>query len=77
MSAFHGWSVLLVVGAGEIFGGGIAPVISGAIAEKYGIESVLYFALIGVTLGALVSLFLKETAPRKISAAAASAPTAE
>ncbi|MAU41533.1 MAG: MFS transporter [Kordiimonas sp.] len=70
-------SIGLVVGAGEIFGGGIAPVISGAIAEKYGIESVLYFALIGVTLGALVSLFLKETAPRKISAAAASAPTAE
>ncbi len=57
----------LVVGAGEIFGGGVAPLIGGYIAENFGIENVLYLALVGVALGAVVSLFFTETAPNKIS----------
>lgn len=57
----------IVVGAGEIFGGGVAPIIAGNIAENYGIENVLYVALTGVVLGIFVSLFLKETAPKKIA----------
>jgi predicted MFS family arabinose efflux permease len=57
----------IVVGAGEIFGGGIAPVIAGYIAQHYGIQNILYLALSGVTLGILVCLFLKETAPKKIA----------
>jgi predicted MFS family arabinose efflux permease len=56
----------IVVGAGEIFGGGIAPVIAGYTAQHYGIQNILYLALIGVTIGMLVCLFLKETAPRKL-----------
>lgn len=56
----------MVVGAGEIFGGGIAPVIAGYIAQHYGIESILYLALSGVTLGIFFSLFLQETAPSKV-----------
>ena len=55
----------IVVGAGEIFGGGIAPIIAGNVAENFGIENVLYVALIGVVLGIFVCLFLRETAPRK------------
>lgn len=55
----------IVVGVGEIFGGGIAPSIAGFIAQHYGIQSILYLALTGVTLGIVVCLFLKETAPRK------------
>jgi MFS family permease len=55
----------IVVGSGEIFGGGVAPAIAGYIAQHYGIENVLYVALTGVVLGIVVSLFLKETAPRK------------
>jgi MFS family permease len=55
----------IVVGSGEIFGGGVAPAIAGYIAQRFGIENVLYVALTGVVLGILVSLFLKETAPRK------------
>jgi MFS family permease len=53
----------LVVGAGEIFGGGIAPLIGGYIAENFGIQNVVYQALFGVALGAVVCLFLDETAP--------------
>jgi MFS family permease len=58
----------LVVGAGEIFGGGVAPIIAGGIADKYGLPSVLNVALIGVVLGVVVCLFLRETAPIKVSA---------
>ncbi len=56
----------MVVGAGEIFGGGIAPIIGGYIAQNYGIERVLYLALSGVVLGIVVSVFFRETAPNKI-----------
>jgi MFS family permease len=56
----------VVVGAGEIFGGGVAPIIAGNIAENFGIENALYVALTGVALGVAVCLFLKETAPGKI-----------
>jgi predicted MFS family arabinose efflux permease len=58
----------LVIGAGEIFGGGVAPSIAGAIAQKYGIQYTLWFAMGGQVLGLLVSLFLRETAPSKAAA---------
>jgi MFS family permease len=60
----------IVVGAGEIFGGGVAPYIAGNVADRFGLPSVLNVALIGVVLGIVVSLFLRETAPRKIAASA-------
>jgi MFS family permease len=56
----------LVVGTGEIFGGGVAPSIGGFIAEHFGIQNIFYMPLIGVVLGAVVCLGLKETAPRKM-----------
>jgi predicted MFS family arabinose efflux permease len=55
-----------IVAVGEIFGGGFAPGIAGAIAGKYGIQYTLYLALGGLVAGVLVSLFYKETAPRKV-----------
>ena len=57
----------MVVGSGEIFGGGIAPAIGGFIAQHYGIQNILYMPLIGVICGIFVCLFLIETAPRKIA----------
>jgi MFS family permease len=65
----------LVIGAGEVFGGGVAPSVAGALAQNYGLPYVLYFALAGQVLGILLSLFLRETAPRKVGLA--SAATAE
>jgi sugar phosphate permease len=62
----------VVVGAGEIFGGGVAPSIAGYVGNHYGIENTLYVALIGVVLGIVVSLLFKETAPRKAAAASGS-----
>ncbi len=64
-------SIGIVVGSGEIFGGGIAPVIAGFVANNFGLPSVLYLAMAGVALGIFVALFLKETAPTKVGSAAA------
>lgn len=60
-------SIGLVVGAGEIFGGGIAPVLSGIIAENYGIQNIFYLSLVGALIGMVISFFIKETAPRKVN----------
>lgn len=55
----------LVIGAGEIFGGGAAPQIAGTIAQHSGIQYTLYFALGGQVVGLLLAFFLRETAPRR------------
>src|SRR5580698_1724906 len=55
----------LVIGAGEIFGGGVANHVAGAIAQHSGIQYTLYFALGGQLLGLVLALFLRETAPRR------------
>jgi len=61
----------VVVGAGEIFGGGVAPYIAGGVADAYGLPSVLNVALIGVALGIVVCFLLRETAPSKAALVAA------
>ncbi|WP_171524599.1 MFS transporter [Acinetobacter indicus] len=60
-------SIGLVVGTAEIFGGGVAPVLSGLVAEHYGIENIFYLSLVGTVAGTIISLFIKETAPRKVA----------
>ena len=59
----------LVVGAGEIFGGGVAPSLAGFVGQNYGIQNILWMPLIGVALGVVVSAFLTETAPNKVARA--------
>ncbi|WP_286785351.1 MULTISPECIES: MFS transporter [Pseudomonas] len=56
----------LVIGIGEVFGGGVAPALAGFIAQHHGIENTLYLALGGVALGLVVALFLRETAPQRL-----------
>jgi MFS family permease len=63
----------IVVGAGEIFGGGVAPIIAGNVTDRFGLPSALNVALTGVALGIVVCFFLRETAPAKAAAAAARA----
>jgi MFS family permease len=55
----------LVIGAGEVFGGGVAPSIAGQIAGSHGLPAVFTFTISGLILGFVIALFLKETAPRK------------
>jgi MFS family permease len=63
----------IVVGTGEVFGGGIAPSLAGFIAKHFGIQFTFYLALGGLLIGFLFALFLRETAPARIDKAALSA----
>jgi predicted MFS family arabinose efflux permease len=58
----------IIVGSGEIFGGGIAPIIAGRVAQSFGIQHTLTMALIALMIGVVVTLFLRETAPRRLAA---------
>ena len=59
-------SIGLVVGVGEIFGGGLGPIMGSFVIPNYGFVGPLYVALFGMVLGFVASLLLKETAPRKV-----------
>jgi predicted MFS family arabinose efflux permease len=56
----------LVIGIGELFGGGIAPVIAGTVAQNYGIQYVMHLALGALVLGCIITLTLRETAPNRV-----------
>lgn len=56
----------LVIGVGEIFGGGIAPAIAGKVAQTHGLDKPLLLTLGALVVGVVITLFLKETAPRKL-----------
>ena len=62
----------IIIGSGEIFGGGVAPALAGGVAQHYGIQHTLTMALVGLLFGFVGSLFLEETAPRKVRALASS-----
>ncbi|MXO73253.1 MFS transporter [Alteraurantiacibacter buctensis] len=55
----------IIIGSGEIFGGGLALVVAGAVIAAYGIDSMLYLALGGLLAGCVLTPFLRETAPRR------------
>jgi MFS family permease len=56
----------LVIGIGEIFGGGIAPAVAGFVAKHFGIQYIMQLGLGALVVGLLVALSLKETAPARI-----------
>jgi predicted MFS family arabinose efflux permease len=57
-----------IVGSGEIFGGGVAPIIAGRVAQNFGIQHTLTMAVVALIVGVLVTVFLRETAPRRLVA---------
>ncbi|MGN6314988.1 MFS transporter [Trinickia sp.] len=57
-----------VSGVGETFGGGVAPVIAGFIAQHYGLARTLDFAFYSLVAGAAAVVLLVETAPRRRTA---------
>jgi len=54
-----------VSGVGETFGGGVAPVIAGFIAQHFGLARTLDFAFYSLVAGAGIAVLLVETAPRR------------
>lgn len=60
----------LVVGVGEVFGGGIAPAMAGFVAQNFGIQYTLHLAMGGLAVGLVIALMLRETAPVRAEALA-------
>jgi MFS family permease len=56
----------MVIGIGEIFGGGLAPAIAGYVAKHYGIEHAAAVPLYALGISIVVILLLKETAPIRL-----------
>ena len=62
-------SVGIASGVGELFGGAVAPSVSGAIAQNFGIQNIVWLPIATLIAGAVLSAFLVETAPRKTGGA--------
>jgi MFS family permease len=58
----------LIMGVGEIAGGFLAPTVAGYAADLYGLQMPFWISAAGGALACLLSLFLTETAPRRVGA---------
>ena len=62
---FAATAIGLATMVGEIFGGTLAPTISGAIGDRYGLGASLWIAAAGAIVVFLAAIFMRETAPSK------------
>ena len=53
----------VVIAVGELFGGGIAPVVVGQVAQRIGIQHILWLPCVMMGVGLLLSTFTLETRP--------------
>ena len=60
----------VVIAVGELFGGGLAPVIAGHVATSFGIDKLLLLPVVTLCAAFVLSTFLLETRPRVRLAAA-------
>jgi hypothetical protein len=51
----------LVIAVGELFGGGLAPVIVGRVAQRFGIEHVLWLPIVVMGAGFILCLAIKNS----------------
>ncbi|SMF49115.1 MFS transporter [Pseudogulbenkiania subflava] len=58
----------LVIGIGEIFGGGVAPSVAGYVAKNFGIQYIMHLGMAALIIGFIVSALLDETAPARVVA---------
>jgi MFS family permease len=65
-------SLGLVVCVGEVIGGTAGPTLAGRLADLYGLQAPMYMAIACAAVATVFTLFLKETAPVKAAARAAS-----
>jgi predicted MFS family arabinose efflux permease len=52
-----------VIAAGELLGGGLAPIVAGQFAERFGLGYLLWLPIGAICVGFGLSLFLRETLP--------------
>jgi MFS family permease len=60
----------MIMGLGEVIGGFFAPIIAGYAADIYGLKAPFWIATGGAVVALVLSFFLVETAPRKVTAIA-------
>jgi len=60
----------MIIGIGEIFGGGLAPALAGYLAKHVGIQHAITMTLWALVIGAIAIVALKETAPSRVRAQA-------
>jgi MFS family permease len=51
----------MVIAVGELFGGGIAPILVGRIAQRFGIEHMLWLPMAALVVGLLIAFAVQET----------------
>ena len=51
----------VVIATGELLGGGLAPVLGGLVAERFGIEHILRLPILMMAIGVLLCFALRET----------------
>jgi predicted MFS family arabinose efflux permease len=51
----------VVIAAGELFGGGLAPIIGGQVAQRFGIDHILRLPQLMMAVGVLLCIALRET----------------
>jgi predicted MFS family arabinose efflux permease len=60
---FAGTAIGVATLVGEIFGGTLAPALSGAVADRHGLAAPLWIAAAGAMTAFFAGLFMRETAP--------------
>jgi sugar phosphate permease len=63
---FAGTAIGLSTLVGEIFGGALAPSVSGNLADRFGLATPLWIAAGGAIAVVAAGLFMRETAPSRI-----------
>jgi len=53
----------VVIATGELLGGGLAPILGGLVAERFGIEHILRLPILTMAIGMLLCFALRETRP--------------
>ena len=64
---YAGVAIGITIGIAEVFGGVISPIVSGLAADAFGLTAPLLISCSAAFLAFIFSLFIKETAPAKIS----------
>ena len=67
----------VVIGIGEIFGSGVVPIVAGVVAQRFGIQYILFIALGAVILGIFGLLAFKETRSTEMTGGPRVAPAGE
>lgn len=60
----------VIIAVGELLGGGLGPIAAGQVAERFGIEHILWLPIGCMVLGVVLCLMLKETKPTAAERAA-------